>query len=258
LENKFIFIDGLKPQTRLLIGALAQIALSLLLPARWALVPAGILTANALIRTILQTFSPTSNEFTQGVVPGRATAQLPSSDGTHGHSPAAKDVVVFQLGIQYNHPLGPLAPVVKDISAQIIAMEADLKKKRDEYGMLSVSYWRGDERGSNNTLLLSFFFRDVEGVHRFAHDELHRKTWDWFNAQDHSHVGIFHETYCVPAKAYETIYVNCRPVLMGRAEIQAKSDSGEGWASSLVNANTPVLKTQYARLSRHENGTPKE
>lgn len=47
-----------------------------------------------------------------------------------------------------------------------------------------------------------------------AQDHKHRPAWTEFNRRvraGHGKVGIWHETYLVPAGAYETIYVNMPP-----------------------------------------------
>lgn len=228
---------------------------------RWAMGPACAMLLNSIVLTIVQTLSPDTNTFTHGVVPGRVTAQMPSPDtGSFGPTPASQSVVVFNLGIQCNHPLGLLAPGVKELGDYFEAMQKDLHKRRHELGLLDMSYWRGGERDSNSTMLLTMVWRDVADVHRFAHKALHRETWDWWNrARSPKHIGIFHETFCVPAGGYETVYVNCRPVLFGRGQVRTGGEGEDGvWRSTLVGTDNPVLKTQYARMNRYEDGTPKE
>ena len=237
---------------------------------KWAVVPASGILVHSVLLTAVQVVSG-RNPYTQGTIPGRATAQLPSEKGTYGATPSEQPLVVFNLGVQYNHPLGILAPHASALANHFIAMAKDLSRRRDEYGLRDLSYWRGGERDANSTLRLSMVFRDVEGLHRFAHDELHRKAWDfWIKAGEPSHIGIFHETYCVPAKSYETIYVNCNPVLLANARVkaaaqgekdglgQAQEQKQKLWHGTLVSADVPALKTQYARLSRHANGVPKD
>ncbi|EWG48368.1 hypothetical protein FVEG_16265 [Fusarium verticillioides 7600] len=220
----FMFKDCFKPQTTVVVGSFIQLALCAVLPLR------------------------------------RATAQLPFSTGFFGSPPGASPMVVFHLGIQTNHPLGLAAPGMEQISKYFMAMHKDLNSKRDEYGMLSSSTWRGDERSSNNTLLLIYYFRDLKSLHRFAHDELHRKAWDYVNKSKLKHVGIFHETFNVPAREYENVYVNCRPVLMGHMTVKTAEgvEEEERWTNSLVSADTALLKTQYARMARDEHGSLKD
>lgn len=204
-------------------------------------------------------YNPHANGFNSNVVSGRTTSQIPLSDGTFSDSPGLSPLVVFQLGAQWNHPLGILAPGVADLNTRVGAMMQDVRKRRDEFGYLTSSVWRSDDRCSNNAVLTSFYFRDIEGLHRFAHDKIHREAWDWWNKTKYSHIGIFHETFCVPARGYEGVYVNCSPLLMGRLSVRVKHEKGEDkWVNGLVSADTPALKTQWARLGRDEKGFPKE
>jgi len=259
-HDKFMLKDCFKPQTTVVVGSFIQLALCAVLPLRWAVVPPLAVLFNSIVTTTIQLYSTNPNEYNKNVVPGRATAQLPFSTGSFGSTPGASPVVVFHLGIQANHPLGVAAPGMEQISKYFMAMHNDLASKRDEYGMLSSSTWRGDEKSSNNTLLLIYYFRDIESLHRFAHDELHRKAWDYVNKSKLKHVGIFHETFNVPAHEYENVYVNCHPVLMGHATVKTTEggEEEERWINSLVSADTPLLKTQYARMSRDEHGRLKD
>ena len=255
---QFFTKDTIKPHTIILIGALLQLVLCSILPLRWAVVPPSIFLLNSIITTISQIFSTRPNEYTSTAVPGRVTAQLPLENGKFGGQPSSRSIVVFNLGVQWNHPLGLLAPGVPELAKDFMAMNKELKSRREEFDLLGLSSWRGDDRASNNTLVTTYYFKDVESIHRFAHEPLHRQMWDKFSANKHSHIGIFHETFCVPAKAWETVYVNCHPILMGRAADKVEVDGEEMWVNSLVSADMPALKTQYARLGRNERGVPKE
>ncbi|KAK7409720.1 hypothetical protein QQX98_008101 [Neonectria punicea] len=262
--NTFVFFkDSFKFNTIVLIGALLQLALCAILPLRWAVVPAISLLLNSSITTFFQARSPLSNEYKTHVVPGRVTAQVPSiptaTSSCFGSQPANASIVVFNIGSQFNHPLGVLAPGVKEMGERFDAMLRDMNNRREDLGLLGASHWIGDERTSNNTNGLTCHFRDLEGLHRFAHEPLHRETWDWFNSKKYPHIGVFHETYCVPAKSYETVYLNCRPILMGRVTTKVTNEGEEPqWANALVNADTPALKTQYSRMARDEKGNIKE
>uniref|UniRef100_A0A0B7K7Z7 Uncharacterized protein n=1 Tax=Bionectria ochroleuca TaxID=29856 RepID=A0A0B7K7Z7_BIOOC len=194
----FILLDTLKIRTRILLGALIQLLLCSVLPMR----------------------SPKSSHFQRDVVFGRVTSQLPSGDGSYGTQPARDSVVFFNLGIQYNHPLGVLSNGAYEVSQFYLKMEKDLLARREELGLLSISKWHASERESNNTLIITFYFKDVESVHKFAHEELHRKATDFYHKAKFEHIGVFHETLIVPAKNYETVYVNCRPVLMGTGAVR--------------------------------------
>ena len=149
------------------------------------------------------------------VIPGRTSAQLPSQeDGRFGAQPAAKPVVVFHFGVRFNHPLGWLAPGALQTAKYFQACNDQVLKRADDYGMLGSSPWRATERSTSNTLLIVYYFRDVEGLNKFAHDPVHREAWDWIAKAGYKHIGFFHEAFCVPQKAYESIYVNFQPLLV--------------------------------------------
>ncbi len=65
------------------------------------------------------------------------------------------------------------------------------------------------------------YWRSVEDIYRYAAgtDHAHRPAWSAFNARARKAagaVGIWHETFAVPAGAAESVYVGCPP--MGLAE----------------------------------------
>ena len=182
----------------------------------------------------------------------RTSAQLPYRDsGRFGSQPAAQPIVVFHFGVKFNHPLGMFSPGAQETSAHFNTLNNDLIKRADEYGMLGVTPWRAGERGSQNTLMTIYYFRDIEGLNKFAHDDFHRKAWDWIVKANHKHIGFFHEAFCVPAKAYESIYVNCQPLLMGSTSVKCTDENGEEkWVRPIVDADVGPLKGQFGRMGR--------
>jgi fumagillin biosynthesis monooxygenase len=250
---KFFVKDAFKLSTLALFGSVAQVALFSILPFRWAVVPPVLLSLNAIITTIIQTLNPKSNPYMAPMVPGRVSAQIPARDtGRSGPAPAEDQVIVFHLGVQYNHPLGLLAPGAAEVGSRFTAMNDDLKKRADEYGLLHVSTWRGSERGSNNTLMLVYYFRDLASLNKFAFDPLHMDTWNWFNKikRQYPHLGILHEAFVSAPKSYENVYVNCNPILLGQASVKCETEEGEAWVNPLVNADVPQLKSQHSRMGR--------
>ena len=65
------------------------------------------------------------------------------------------------------------------------------------------------------------YWRSFDHLHAYAHDRdrAHLPAWAAFNkaARGNTTVGIFHETYVVPAGSYETIYAAMPPFGLGRA-----------------------------------------
>lgn len=254
------FKDSFKLSTILGLGALLQTIVISVLPARYALIPLAFLLGISIINTVIQVRSPKDNAFTLDVVPGRVTAQLPSrTTGAFGSRPAAQPLVVFHLGVRFNHPLGLLSPGAKEIGDSFTAMIKALNDRREEFGMLHITTWRAAERQSNNTLMTIAYFRDVAGLNRFAHDAVHREGWDWYlrfaKKEGNSHIGIFHETFVTRPGDYETIYVDCPPTLLGAANVRVgdaggekASQGGETWARPLVSANHSALRSQSQRM----------
>ncbi|RYP79845.1 hypothetical protein DL770_006491 [Monosporascus sp. CRB-9-2] len=251
-DLSFFVPSQISLRTLLCTGSLMQIILCAILPFHYSIIPSATLLLISTLTTIQQCFQPKTNPFMTDVVPGRATAQIPSKDGEYGPKPAKGSLVVFHLGVQYNHPLGIFAPHMLEISNKFLAMQQDILRRKDELGLLAVQNWRGSERSSNNTLLMKYFFKDMESIHKFAHEPLHKEVWAYYNKHQPGHVGIFHETFIIQESGYESMYVNCHPVLLGRGEVKVKirEESREEWAGTLVGADTPGLKSFKHRLGK--------
>lgn len=253
-EKQFFLRDQFTIPTFLLFGAILQTILFAALPTRLALLPMILLGAYALITTAIDSAHSATSSYMSGVVPGRTSAQLPDPmTGAFGSVPAARSVVVFHFGVRFNHPLGVLGPGGAEAGKHFQSCMKAVN--RDEYGILGSSFWRAGDRATQNTMMVVFYFRDVEGLNRFAHDEVHRRAWDWVVRAGHKHIGFFHEAFCVSRSAYESIYVNLPPLLMGAASVKCEMSDGdaageERWVESLVSADTPALRTQFRRMDQ--------
>ncbi|PTD10148.1 Monooxygenase af470 [Fusarium culmorum] len=254
--RSFMLKDCFKPQVTIAIGSFIQAALCAILPFRWAIVPSAAVLLNSIITTLIQVRSTKPSD--HHTWPGNRTTSVLFRDIRL--QARSEFCCGLPSRLSDKPPLGLAAPGMKEIGENFTAILKDLESNRDEYGLLTSSSWRGDERNSNNTLLNIYYFRDMEGLQRFAHGDIHRKVWDYMNKTKPKHIGIFHETYSVPARAYENIYVNCHPVLMGRASVRTTpaGEEDERWTNTLVSADVPAMKTQYARMSRDEQGSLKE
>ncbi|MFE0682725.1 DUF4188 domain-containing protein [Streptomyces sp. NPDC058961] len=144
-------------------------------------------------------------------VPGRMTAA------------AEGDVVVFLIGMRINsfRALRSWLPV----SAAMPRMLKELEREKEQgIGLLGyrpvlggprligvIQYWESKEK------LLAY---------ASAADKEHRPAWAAFNRRARAgrgHVGIWHETYVVPAGSYESVYLN-----------MPESAAGLGAATGLV------------------------
>jgi len=174
-------------------------------------------------------------------------------------SPSSSKIIVFHLGVTFNHPLGVLCPGGKEIKTYFDAMVAQMYARRDEYGMLGASGWSSQDRETHNSRLYIFYFRDVDGLHKFAHDKEHAAGWKWlsdFHRDGHHHIAAYHETFEVPRGGWETIYLNSKPTLLGDTVVNVKDGEKEGdgedkWVRSLVSIDNSVgrgLKSMMARM----------
>lgn len=128
---------------------------------------------------------------------------------------------------------------------------------RAEFGLLSTSTWRGTERASTNSILMVAYFKNVEGLHRFAHSKVHRDGWDWYHRfvreTGYRHLGIFHETFLSRRGDWEAVYCDCAPTLLGAGSMRVGGGAQDGkaeesWIRPLVSADHPALKTQSKRM----------
>ena len=205
------------------------------------------------------------NPYLAGAIPGKATAQLPAGDGSGARTALGEQPVVLALlGMQINHPLGLFAPGVRVLGQHFAAMEAEMRAQADAYGLLGASSWRGDQhRDTANQALYLFYFRDVAGLQRFAHGPAHRAGWDAYNRAGHRHVGFMHEVFSVPRRAYESVYLNCAPNLLGATSVKrVQDDRGNAldepeWMNPLVAADKGVMRSSLGRLGRSA-GTEQE
>jgi hypothetical protein len=136
-----------------------------------------------------------------GVVEGRRTA---SYDG---------DVVVFLIGMRVNklRALRRWWPVFTAMGPMLSELMKDPDSGLLAYRLLPG--WRG--------ATVIQYWESAEKLQSFANDKdrTHRPAWLRFfkDAYSGGSVGVWHETYVVPATARETVYVNMP--LLGLAEI---------------------------------------
>ena len=247
--------DSFTMSTIILMGAAIQLALLQLIPLRIAAIPVLLVLGYRLLLTVLQTINLAHNPLMDGVVVGKTSTQFPNPEnGRFGNTPASSAVTVIILGFQLNHPLGIFAPGLGPLREHVENMQEDLEKHGEEYGLLSSSTWRADqERGVQNQILFIMYFRTPEGMAKFAEAKAHREGWNWYNKAKLPFIGIMHEVFTMPKKAYESIYLNCYPNLMGASSMKVHNETNDGkdeWVRPLVAANKGVLRSHMGRLAK--------
>jgi hypothetical protein len=200
------------------------------------------------------------------VIAGKFSAQLPNPDGGGGGGsikfgpvPANQGLVCFLIGARSNHPLGVLAPGLKELGDHQRRLQEEVDVRADEYGLVASSAWLAAERPSGNEFLNVMYFRSVEGLHRFAHDDLHRDAWAWWNRtfDRHPHISIWHEVFAAPAGAWEAIYVNSHPTLLAGGQVPVKTGAGTVWSRLVVDASRGPLSSSRGRMNATD-GTDNE
>ena len=73
----------------------------------------------------------------------------------------------------------------------------------------------GDDDCSNTMVWVSYW-KSVDHLTSWAHADVHRAGWDWFNAAKLKYIGLQHETYMVPQGQWESVQHNMRPFGFGK------------------------------------------
>lgn len=108
----------------------------------------------------------------------------------------------------------------------------------------------GNRPHTANILITLSYWRDIESLHAFAHSDVHRKGWDWWNRKGPQlpHLGLMHEVYAAPARGWESIYINFPPFVLGGSKVFL----GEGRESVgvLVKAEGKGKDSMLGRMGR--------
>ena len=114
------------------------------------------------------------------------------------------DIVVFLIGMRINklRKIHKWFPTARSMAPMLRELQ-----QHPELGLLG-----GHQFVSGRTVLLVQYWRSFEDLERFARDadHPHLEAWRRFNRRvgTSGDVGIFHETYVVPAGNHETFYGN--------------------------------------------------
>jgi hypothetical protein len=122
-------------------------------------------------------------------------------------------LVVFLIGMRINHfhRVGKWLPVARAMPRMLAELRAN-----PAAGMLGGELLRGGLR----TLMMLQYWRDFDSLEAYARarDREHWPAWVAFNKAvgNDGTVGIFHETYAIPRRGSETIYVNMPDFGLGK------------------------------------------
>lgn len=166
--------DQLSLSTWLLIGAGVQTCALAAMPAKYV----GAITLGGLAflctRTALQTFSLVKFNPSPPITPGRFTARPPAS-------PDPQPIVVFILGFNSCHPLGKLAPGVKEVGDYFNGIMDEAKADKGSSGFLgSTSFLTMDGAADNAFMTLSYWC-ELDKLEKFSKTGVHAKAMKWWN-----------------------------------------------------------------------------
>ena len=154
-------------------------------------------------------------------------------DGRHTDK-AEGPLVVFIIGMRINRlwRLDKWLPVARAMGPMIAELSRD-----GESGFLGAQFMLAGPR----TILSVQYWRDFASLERYARDRNreHWPAWAAFNkavGSDGS-VGIFHETYAVPAGQHETIYANMPPFGLGAVSGTVPATGSRNEARSRMRAD---------------------
>ena len=238
----------------LCLGAIAQ-SILFFTAGRYATLPAFVIVLYEVYDRCAMALGWKHNRYMDGVMLKKFSSQLPDEKGRQGSRPADSDVVVLLIGARCNHPLGVLGPGYEQVASFFTSMAEDLDTHAEEFGYLGMTSWLNSaDRETGSEVLQVAYFRNVEGLHAFAHSEYHMKGWDWWSrtSKQNTHLSIFHEIYHAGKGGWENIYANSHA--SGINSITSKffdEETGRDmWASPVVDANKGVLRTSAGRMGR--------
>ncbi|PVH93342.1 hypothetical protein DM02DRAFT_604096 [Periconia macrospinosa] len=160
------------------------------------------------------------------------------------------DTVMFILGARTLHPMGRLAPGMKDLGQYFGAAWKEAEEDREKWGYLGrapILYGATGDGGT--TMIWLTYWKSLEQLSAFAHGASHRILWDGYLAKKWPHLGIMHETYHAGSRDWENVYYNFQPYGMGSVEFPNGDDKP---VSTLREVKGHQLNSMFARLGRKD------
>jgi heme-degrading monooxygenase HmoA len=123
-----------------------------------------------------------------------------------------EDIVVFIIGMRVNKrfALHKWLPVFNAMPGMI----KELYTNKDELGFLSMESYFG-----LRTSAMIQYWRSMDDLLAYAKNEKHLSAWANFNKKvgNNDAVGIYHETYQIRNRSYESVYGNMPHYGLGKA-----------------------------------------
>ncbi|KAI1098725.1 hypothetical protein F4804DRAFT_323982 [Jackrogersella minutella] len=252
--------DYFQLSTWLGIGALIQAAALSIFGIR-AIIPVVALLAIRTVDNLSMALGITHNRYMDGAIRKKWGVQIPHEDGTYGSEPAEDNVVVFFVGQQVNHPLGLLAPGLRENQYYFDNIARALESYYDKRGLLGYSQWQGTTEHANNMTMFIMYWKDVDSLHNYAHGPEHMAGLRWWAGgagKKYPHLSVFHETFQAPRGNFENIYLNCKPMGFGATTYPIRKPGKNGeedkleWLQPIIDSKRGPLRTFARRMLRDD------
>ncbi|KAF2404943.1 hypothetical protein EJ06DRAFT_578228 [Trichodelitschia bisporula] len=257
LLDSHVFRSQARTTTWMLLGGCLHLLLSTLLTPRLSAFLFLILLGGRLLKNHLIATKHLRNPELDAAIPHRFAASFQDRDASGAVIGASRNVTVLILGAKSSHPLGVFAPGVKELGAFMGEMMRDLNTRSAELGYLGGTNFTGAPNSGDENAQVGIigYFKDMESLHAFAHSEVHRKGWGWWNknGKQYPHLGIYHEAYDVPAHSWEAIYIQMAPTGLSACTVPGK----EGVSMDMVTDARKWGRTSAQRMGRTDSAAVK-
>jgi hypothetical protein len=208
-----------------------------LLPREVCLAVSALSLAPTLYRAVSNRLGRNTDPLTARVVPGRKTAHLKG------------DFVVFHIGGRANVGIDGNFKWMGDAME---AMQKELEENSEELGCLGTENYMGTH--GQGTLSVQYW-KSLDHLNAYARSSAGKHTGAWAKlmkmGRNGADYGFWHEAFQVRNGEYDTIYVNCPPLLLGNAK-GAKLGQCKGRMKSAAGRAGKTDGSDYAK----EFGTP--
>ncbi|HEX4727387.1 MAG TPA: DUF4188 domain-containing protein [Jatrophihabitans sp.] len=161
----------------------------------------------------------------------------------------AEEIVLFVVGIRANRlrAVRNWLPVLRSLRPMLDELTAD-----PATGLLG---HRSQFNGVRELIVFQYW-QSVDQLMDFAHAPTHRKVWQEFyrSASRSLDVGIWHETFVVPAGRYEAIYGNVPQVGLGAFQPARPISRRRDSARARLGEDVPAEGSRRASGSRTAAG----
>ena len=191
---------------RTMVGA--GMVLALLLPTQVVAILAAAMTLPQLILTLARYFGILDDPLRKAhpVMRGWYTGEMEG------------DFCVFHIGLILNGNIP--SKEMKQIGDAFNSMIKELEADPEKYGFLGATNYISGNTRVDSTMTIQYW-RSQEHLNAYARERMSKHLpgmiWSSRLMKVSAHIGLWHESFTVRAGDYESIYMNCPRILLGKA-----------------------------------------